>query len=933
MPIQPGQTLSHYRLVEKIGEGGMGVVWKAVDTSLDREVAIKVLPEHFADDAQHLARFEREARLLATLNHRNIAAIYGLTQANGVRFLVMELVDGEDLARRLQREALGVDEAVDIAHQLARALEAAHDKGVLHRDLKPANIQITDEGRVKVLDFGLAKEFHTGGEQTHSPTLTSGGTQAGTILGTAAYMSPEQARGKTLDKRSDIWAFGCVFYECLTGRSAYQGETVSDTLAAILKSEPNWAALPDATPPRVRELLQRCLSKDLKNRLRDIGDARLELQRVVMGNDTLSDTSVTAIGVAPALREPRRFSWPWLGAMLLVGAVVGAGLWSALSPSSGSPGFGTNEVARFSVSYPNNFDPLPDAFLASPAGGAVAFFGTPRSDDPDVAVVQGYLRHFGDYVATPIPGTERQTWTTFSPDGRWLAVLAPESPQSSKQRLSKVPVDGSSPPLALIDWPDTWSAPLLWLPNGDILATAIDPLSIVRIPSDGSPPREPVEIRNEGFEGQFTLSTTHGTVLPDGVHVLGVATTYEDRGYDNSVAVLNIETGQARILIENSGTPHYLPSGHLLFTRNATLLAVPFDLERMAPDGAQVAITDGLRAQSVYADAWFDITPDGSLIHAPGGLVGGNRQLVLVDSDYEVIGPWSEDRRAFEGTLAVSSDGRRLAVTVVNAVGLYDIWVSDVELPRLSQLVHERGEDCTPQLWHPDGERLVYYCGTTEMRTLRMRGSEGTDEPVVLIKTDSGTEWYYANAFLDDGSKLIVTHWLGNEPELMLLPLEPGPDGVRTPKLLLDNARSAQVSPDGRWVAYISRASGREEVYLRSVDSQGSIGREVPVTRDGCGRTYWHRGKDAVSPQLRYACQGRVYGVTVTSTPGVRISKPEFLADDRDLLSKIRAIPLSILPDGRFIAGLQGDDEEPPGELNVVLNWFTELEQRLAAAN
>jgi hypothetical protein len=214
-----------------------------------------------------------------------------------------------------------------------------------------------------------------------------------------------------------------------------------------------------------------------------------------------------------------------------------------------------------------------------------------------------------------------------------------------------------------------------------------------------------------------------------------------------------------------------------------------------------------------------------------------------------------------------------------------------------------------------------------------MRGSEGTDEPVVLIKTDSGTESYGANAFLDDGSKLIVTHWLGNEPELMLLPIEPGPDGVRTPKLLLDNARSAQVSPDGRWVAYISRASGREEVYLRSVDSQGSIGREVPVTRDGCGRTYWHRGKDAVSPQLRYACQGRVYGVTVTSTPGVRISKPEFLADDRDLLSKIRAVPLSVLPDGRFIAGLQGDDEEPPGELNVVLNWFTELEQRLAAAN
>ena len=243
MNLQYGTTLLHYRITEKLGEGGMGVVWKAVDTKLEREVAIKVLPDDFARDPERLSRFEREAKLLASLNHRNIASIYGLAEDGGRRFLVMELVEGEDLAKKLAGGPLPADEAIDICHQLARALEAAHDKGVLHRDLKPANVQVTDEGRVKVLDFGLAKALETGGDQSKSPTLTSAGTRAGTILGTAAYMSPEQARGRDLDKRTDIWAFGCVLFECLTGKSTFQGETMSDTLAGILKTEPNWGYL------------------------------------------------------------------------------------------------------------------------------------------------------------------------------------------------------------------------------------------------------------------------------------------------------------------------------------------------------------------------------------------------------------------------------------------------------------------------------------------------------------------------------------------------------------------------------------------------------------------------------------------------------------------------------------------------------------------
>ena len=327
-----GATLAHYKVLEKLGEGGMGVVWKALDTKLDREVAIKVLPESFSSDPDRVARFEREAKVLASLNHRNIAAIFGVDQADGKRFLVMELVEGEDLSRRLERGPLPVEEAIDACHQLARALEAAHEKGVLHRDLKPANVQLTPEGRIKVLDFGLAKAFEIEGDPGASPTLTSAGTKAGMILGTAGYMSPEQARGKPLDKRTDIWSFGCILFECLTARPAFRGETMSDTLASILKSEANWSLLPDRTPPRVRELLQRCFEKDARNRLRDIGDARLELQRSISGHESLTDSSGVSLATAVESKPAQRVSMPILAAAVLGGVIVGADVGRAHEP-------------------------------------------------------------------------------------------------------------------------------------------------------------------------------------------------------------------------------------------------------------------------------------------------------------------------------------------------------------------------------------------------------------------------------------------------------------------------------------------------------------------------------------------------------------------------------------------------------------------------
>ena len=389
-----GKTLSHYRIVEKLGEGGMGVVWKALDTQLDREVAIKVLPETFSADVERVARFKREAKLLASLNHRNIAAIYGLDEAHEQRFLVMELVEGEDLARKLGSAPLPVEEAIDLCHQLARALEAAHEKGVLHRDLKPANVQVTPEGRVKVLDFGLAKAFGVEGDPSTSPTLTSAGTRAGTILGTVGYMSPEQARGKALDKRTDIWSFGCILFECLTGRPAFRGETVSDTLAAILKSDANWSLLPEHTPPRVRELLQRCFEKDARNRLRDIGDARLELQRSITGHESLTDASgIPMSAVSDAVAPKRTLSKPILAAVLVAGVALGVLGWSLATGSRGESEAGFKRIARFSIEISD--DQIWQTAKASPDGRTVAYNATSRNPDDSGEVTSAiYLRRF-----------------------------------------------------------------------------------------------------------------------------------------------------------------------------------------------------------------------------------------------------------------------------------------------------------------------------------------------------------------------------------------------------------------------------------------------------------------------------------------------------------------------------------------------------------
>src|SRR5579862_2085288 len=581
-------TLGPYPVERELGRGGMGIVYLARDPRLNRPIAIKVLPDLLAFNPESLARFEREAKLLASLNHPNIATIYGIEEANGQRLIVLEYVPGDTLALRTAQGPLPIDEAIDIGRQIALAVEAAHEGGVIHRDLKPGNVKITPDGQVKVLDFGLAKGSAavSDAELAHSPTITYAPTGAGVILGTAGYMSPEQARGKPVDRRTDIWSFGCVLFECLAGKQIFEGETVSDTIAKILEREPDWAALPANTPPRVRELLRRCLEKDLKKRQRDIGDVRIELEEAAATRSSAA-RSASSVVVAPA--ESRR-SWIGRGALLVAaGAILGAGLWAAFGPAGQGSG-GASGVRRLSIAVPPSIRATYGGI--TPDGKTVIIAGFDRkadgSEDPQARL---YARRVDAYELKPIPGTEGVQSYAYSPDGHWIAVVGAVSAQSSSLHVIRVPVDGSAPPVAIADWDDGWNTPLAWLADGDLLIVTRDGTKFVRLPASGGAAKAPVAIDTGGMAATFSINQR----LPDGRGVLLSSESWGSKGYEQQEWTLDLATAKARQLFDRAGTAAYASSGQILFMRGGTLMAAMFDLAKQAPAGESFAILDGVR--------------------------------------------------------------------------------------------------------------------------------------------------------------------------------------------------------------------------------------------------------------------------------------------------------------------------------------------------
>ena len=921
-------TLGQYPVERELGRGGMGVVYLARDPKLDRPVAIKVLPDEFGRDPERLARFEREARLLASLSHPNVASIYGIEEAGGQRLLVLEYIPGETLATRTARGPLPLDEALDVCRQIATAIEAAHEGGVIHRDLKPGNVKITPDGQVKVLDFGLAKGGAgtapgSGTDLSQSPTLTYAATGVGVILGTAAYMSPEQARGRTVDKRTDIWSFGCVLFECLTGRQIFAGETVSDTIARILEREPDWAALPAQTPSKVVALLHRCLDKDAKKRLRDIGDARIELEEAIAARSTATRVAAAASEArARAALSPRTIA---LAALLIVaGAAAGIGLWSTVGPGRHGGGGEAGAPLRLSVAIP----PTIRATYAgiTPDGRTAIVTGYPKKPDGSESPrAMLYARRLDAFELKPIPGTEGVRSYTMSPDGRWVAFVATLSEESSQRRIAKVPLDGSSPPVALADWDEDWSTPVAWLADGDLLVFANSGTTFFRLPSRGGPAKPALKLDT----GPVTGFPIFGTILPDDRGVFFNLETWGSRGYQQDEWLLDPRTGKARRLFENAGNAAYSPTGHVVFTRGEALMAAPFALGRRVVTGDVVALSGDVRTPNSWGNGEFEISNDGSLVYPPGGRVGTDRRLVIVDASGDIV-PFTAERRAYQNTANVSRDGRKATVVLPNAKGTFETWVADLDRPGLKRVLALPNADCAAAHWSPDGQRLAYD------RTARdpddgiyVQRADGSGTPQLIFKTGSQEVGVLPTGWAPDGSGVLVGRFSNGQGDILFVPAAAGgaPAKPRVLRATPFDEGGARFSPDARLMAFASNESGKYEVYVASYGADGTLGPPLMVSSGGGERPRWAGD----GRRLFYASDPeRLMSVAIQTQPALSASAPVMVQDLRKL--RVDRREWDVMPDGRIFAIQKGEGEDDITQFNVVVNWSQELRDRMAKA-
>lgn len=913
MPIEAGVRIGPYEVVSLLGAGGMGEVYRARDTALHREVAIKVLPDHFAADGERLARFTREAQTLAALNHPNIAHVHGLESSSGWRALVMELVEGEDLAQPLARGPLPVDEALAVAWQVAEALEAAHEQGIVHRDLKPANIKLRADGVAKVLDFGLAKAFEPAGgdaassQLANSPTITSPAmTVRGMILGTAAYMAPEQAKGKPVDKRADVWSFGCVLFEMLTGGRAFQGDDVSTTLAAVLLKEPDWAALPAATPVGVRGLLERCLTKDPKARLRDIGEARIRIDEVIRGQGR---------DVAPPTHPPgapeRRWHPAWLvGGVAAVAALVAAV--AALRPATEAP----VRAVRFAIPPPDEtFFGGPVAggtgnapqLAVSPDGQSVVFVGRTQS------TYQLWLRPLATLEARPIPGTVGGTFPFWSPDGRFVAFFA-------DGKLKKVPLDGG-PAVVLCDAPSgrggSWSRDdvIVFSPTGiGTLATGL-----LRVPASGGEPAMATTI--DAATGETHHRWPH--FQPDGRHFLYTASTGAccPPPQAATIRIGSIDAAEATTTLFEAESAVYYASGHLVFARDERLMAQPFDPDRRQKTGEPFPIADHVASEgSRYTSA--SVSTTGALVYAAGsGAVPGG-QLTWFDRAGRALGTVG-DAAPFVN-LALSPDAGRVAVAISTGnPGNLDVWVLDVARNLRSRLTFDPGADGSP-VWSPDGTRVAFQNlrgRQVSIRQAATNGSggevtlfDGSTDPARLVIDAAPTDWSADGRYIAYTQRTSAT-----TSDLYVLPL----DGNRTPIAVAnDNGleTSGAFSPDGRWIAYTATDSGQPNVFVQAFPGPGA---KYQVTRDGGGYPLWR----ADGKEIFYLAPD----ATLTAVPVERQRELTFGAPQPLFQTQAQRLSTSriygVTKDGQRFLFNNRLTRSVADPLTVVLNWTTAIQR------
>jgi len=922
-----GRRLSEYELQAWIGAGGMGEVYRARDLKLGRDVAIKVLPTLLAHDVDRVARFRREAQILATLNHPHIAAIYALEESEGVLGLVLELVEGPTLADRVAEGPVPLNEALSIARQTADALEAAHAKGIVHRDLKPANIKVAPGGTVKVLDFGLAKAASDRAVPVVSGLATVDATREGMILGTATYMSPEQARGLALDERTDIWAFGCVLYELLTGRKAFRGDTVADCLAAIIGSEPDWTALPSSTPASVVELLRRCLDKDSQRRLGQIGDARLELEAVLASG---SGRAIPA-PIEPAItRKVPRVAYVGAIVGILIAGVVGlrAVRQMTLKPERIDIGLANGEFIPPSHSSELAFSPdgmliaygstksmadMPRMAATQGAGGDAGLSADMAGSMPSMAMAeQIYVRSLGQDGTRPIGGALGGA-PFFSPDGKWLGFW--HAPSGT---LRKVALSGGAP--VKISNAVSGIAGAAWGPDDTIVFAWFD---LFRVAASGGSPKLLLKVDEQRGERFYR----HPSFLPSGKAILFTIAMADNYSYDDAqIGVLSLETGEKKILVEGGSSARYSPSGHLIYARDGKLLAVPFNPDTLQLTGQPFPVADGVFMSSNTGMAAYSISSAGHLVYAAGPVERGARRPVWVDRNGRST-PMSLPPRSYLHP-RLSPDGRELAIEVEGAS--HDIFTYDFARGALTKMSFD-GASHWPS-WTPDGQRLTFRSWKTGTMTLWWMPADRSGPPELLTAIGSMQS---PESWSPDGRALAFTQM--DDPEsgsdIYVLPL----DGDRKPYALIRTKFSEgapKFSPDGKWLAYSSNESGRPEVYAMAYPGPGP---KIQISTEGGTDPAWRRD----GREFYYRNGERMMEVDVASGRTLTASKPKVLWEGRYLAgvgsSCGMAGPTSanydVTADGeRFLMVEDKSENAECRLLRVVSRWSRELENGNAAA-
>ncbi len=885
MKVSVGQCLGNFEVTAVLGKGGMGEVWRATDDKLGREVALKVLPEDFAEDPDRHSRFEREAKVLGSLNHPNIATLFGLEHFDGAHVLVMELVEGEGLDQLIARGPIPLDDVISIALQIADGLEAAHEAGIVHRDLKPANIRVRTDGTVKVLDFGLAKSWETNAGDSSlsiSPTVTRHATVEGVILGTAAYMSPEQARGKKVDRRADIWAFGVVLWEMLTGNKLFEGETVSDLLAAVLTRDPDMQELPKNTPLSIKRLLNRCLDRDSKNRLQWIGDARLEL------------TEEPEAGTESEISKPEsaRFQLlPWAVAALFAVIAIATTLTVFEDSSSNA------RVVRFSIHSPEgsefHLEGLgPGPVELSPDGSRIAF--TLRDQTGRVSLC---VRRIDSVDINCLGGTDAAQYPFWSPDGQEIGFFT-----RTGTALKIIPVEGGAIRTLASSRNGKGAT---WNSNGDIVYTPDSNTPLFTVSAEGGEPEQLTTFD----ESRGDNSHRHPWFLPDGQRFLYVARSVH--GSDaNTIMVGSLDGKTDKELMRSPGAVQFAGE-HLLFLRGTTLMARPFDTEKLTFSGNETQLADDVMIVGGAARGVFSAT--GEVLTFQQGEYEGRRDLVWLDRAGNRLGVLGDSGSYF--SLAVSPDGTRVAVPVTNeAIGTHDIWIYDVDRNLRSRVTFDDGEEYFPT-WSPDGRDLYYSSNANgPLAIFRLTPGE-SDDPELVI---GGEKALYPSSVSPDGKRLLLASQskdFGKDVMLIELSGDRQLEVFRSTQFVEEHAT---FSPDGRWVAYTSNESGEFEIY---VTSSSGTGKHWQLSTEG---GVWPRWIPDTGEVLYQDAAGQFVVVPVrTNGQTIEIGKPEVLFGG---YMGTRLFQLyDPVPDGSRILFRALSNQNPPDPPTVVVNWLSEV--------